>query len=160
MFAFICSALDLYLTHKYVLNNLNEFEALCKRDPACSSSPISHYFPTLTFPPEIIQCAQSLYCAFLCPSPRTLCPYLAALPFLPTEILLVLQEPSQMHSLPEAFTGLLTHHDFPPLKPRSTLFLSNGTGLSSFTSSCVVLSPPLDRKPLRAGWCLVHPWCP
>lgn len=27
---------------------MNEFKALCNRDPTCSSSPISHFFPTFT----------------------------------------------------------------------------------------------------------------
>lgn len=55
--------------------------------------------------PEVIQCAQSLHCVFLYPSPRTFCPYLATPPFLPVEILLMPQEPSQMYSLPKAFPG-------------------------------------------------------
>lgn len=161
MFAVVFPALEQYLKHTYFSQKVNEFQALCRRDPAYSSSPpppLSHMRWGL-ITPEVIQCAQSLHCVFLYPSPRTFCPYLATPPFLPVEILLMPQEPSQMYSLPKAFPGFLAHHDL-PLKPSSLLFFSSSTGLSSSASSCVVFSPPLDWKPLKSRMVLGSPQVP
>lgn len=136
-------------SNKYILNEwINEYKAFRSRDPTFSSSLNSHCFPIFargSWPLKSSSMSWTFhYCASVCPAPRT--PY----PYISVEILLILQELSQIYSLSPAFLGLLTHHDLSPWKPLAFCTLPIAQHSLLLCSSYMVLSPLLDSKLLKS----------